>query len=211
MNIEQTLIRGCKELNIHLIGKAYEQLITYLSLLRRWNLIYNLTAVRDPEAMVVRHLLDSLSILPWVGGPLILDIGSGAGLPGIPLAIACSGCEFFLLDSNSKRTRFLIQVVAELKLKNVNVVNRRVQDYCPSISFNSIVSRAFATLADMIVDARRLCAPDGRILAMKGIFPYSEMLCLPHEYKIVGVYPLHIPNLDAERHLVHLALSIPVS
>ncbi len=211
MNIEQTLIRGCKELNIQLIGNACEHLIAYLSLLGRWNLTYNLTAVRDPEAMVVKHLLDSLSILPWVSGPLILDIGSGAGLPGIPLAIARSGCEFFLIDSNSKRTRFLIQVAAELHLKNVNVVNRRIQDYRPDMSFNSIVSRAFATLADMVVDAGRLCALDGRILAMKGILPHNEILCLPREYNIVGIYPLLIPNLDAERHLIHLSISRPVS
>lgn len=205
MNIEQSIIEGSERLGLRLPTEAIACLTAYLALLERWNRAYNLTAVRDPDAMVIRHLLDSLSILPWVEGPRVLDVGSGAGLPGIPLSIARTDCEFYLLDSNGKRTRFLTQVCAELQLKNVCVARSRVEDYQPEILFNSVVSRAFATLADMVVDAGRLCAPEGRLLAMKGVFPDDELARLPPDYRVVGIYPLHVPSLDAERHLVHLA------
>jgi 16S rRNA (guanine527-N7)-methyltransferase len=210
MSIEQSIIEGCERLNLPLPAGAGARLANYLTLLERWNRAYNLTAVRDPEAMVVRHLLDSLSILPWLQGPRVLDVGSGAGLPGIPLAIARPDCEFCLLDSNGKRTRFLIQAVAELPLTNISVVRSRVEDYQPATLFDSVVSRAFATLAEMAADAGRLCAPNGRLLAMKGVFPDDELARLPPGYAVVGVYPLHVPHLEAERHLVHLAPA-PVS
>lgn len=210
MSIEQSIIEGCERLNLPLPAGAGAQMADYLTLLERWNRAYNLTAVRDPEAMVIRHLLDSLSILPWLQGPRVLDVGSGAGLPGIPLAMARPDCEFCLLDSNGKRTRFLIQAVAELSLTNISVVRSRVEDYQPATLFNSVVSRAFATLAEMAADAGRLCAPNGRLLAMKGVFPDDELARLPPGYAVVGVYPLHVPHLEAERHLVHLAPA-PVS
>ncbi len=203
--IEQSIIEGSERLNIPLPVDASRRLTNYLTLLERWNRAYNLTAVRDPAAMVVRHLLDSLSILPWLQGPKVLDVGSGAGLPGLPLAITRPDCAFCLLDSNGKRTRFLIQAVAELQLPNVSVIRSRVEDYQPATRFNSVVSRAFATLADMAANAGRLCAPDGRLLAMKGVFPDDELARLPPGYIVVGVYPLHVPHLEAERHLVHLA------
>jgi 16S rRNA (guanine527-N7)-methyltransferase len=210
MRIEQAIIEGCERLEIRLPERACARLAAYLALLERWNRAYNLTAVRDPEAMVVRHLLDSLSILPWLEGPRVLDVGSGAGLPGIPLAIARPEYGFCLLDSNGKRTRFLTQATAELQLANVSVVRSRVEDYRPTALFNSVVSRAFATLADLVADAGRLCAPEGRLLAMKGVFPDDELARLPPAYRVVGVYPLRVPHLDAERHLVHLAPA-PVS
>ena len=210
MSIEQAIIEGCERLDLRLSDEACTRLAAYLALLERWNRAYNLTAVRDPEAMVIRHLLDSLSILPWLQGPQVLDVGSGAGLPGIPLAIARPDCEFCLLDSNGKRTRFLIQAVAELPLTNISVVRSRVEDYQPVTLFNSVVSRAFATLAEMAADAGRLCAPNGRLLAMKGVFPDDELARLSPDYAVVGVYPLHVPHLEAERHLVHLAPA-PVS
>ncbi len=205
MSIEKTLMEGCERLDLQLPEGAYIRLAAYLVLLERWNRAYNLTAVREPEAMVIRHLLDSLSILPWLAGPRVLDVGSGAGLPGIPLAIAQPEYEFCLLDSNGKRTRFLIQATAELHLSNVSVVRSRAEDYRPATLFNSVVSRAFATLAELAVDAGRLCAPTGRLLAMKGVFPDDELARLPSAYQVVGVYPLRVPHLDAERHLVHLA------
>lgn len=207
MSIEQSIINGSKELELCLSAEAITRLTTYLALLERWNRAYNLTAVRDPEAMVVRHVLDSLSILPWLEGPRILDVGSGAGLPGIPLAIVRPDYQFCLLDSNGKRTRFLTQVVADLHLSNAYVVRGRVEDYQPVALFNSVVSRAFATLADMVADAGRLCASEGRLLAMKGVFPDDELACLPSGYQVTGVYPLHVPSLDAKRHLVHLTLA----
>ena len=205
MSIEKTLMEGCERLDLQLPEGAYIRLAAYLVLLERWNRAYNLTAVREPEAMVIRHLLDSLSILPWLAGPRVLDVGSGAGLPGIPLAIAQPEYEFCLLDSNGKRTRFLMQATAELHLSNVSVVRSRAEDYRPATLFNSVVSRAFATLAELAVDAGRLCAPTGRLLAMKGVFPDDELARLPSAYQVVGVYPLRVPHLDAERHLVHLA------
>lgn len=205
MSIEQAIIEGCARLNIRLPEGACVRLTAYLALLERWNRAYNLTAVREPEAMVIRHLLDSLSILPWLEGPRVLDVGSGAGLPGIPLAIAQPECEFCLLDSNGKRTRFLTQAAMELGLPNVGVVRSRVEDYRPVTLFNSVVSRAFATLSELVADAGRLCAPTGRLLAMKGVFPDDELARLPPMYQLVAVYPLRVPHLDAERHLVHLA------
>ncbi|MCP5159081.1 MAG: 16S rRNA (guanine(527)-N(7))-methyltransferase RsmG [Gammaproteobacteria bacterium] len=205
MSIKQSIIDGSEQLGIPLSSRAIEQLTAYLALLERWNRAYNLTAVRDPEAMVVRHVLDSLSIWPWIEGPCVLDVGSGAGLPGIPLAIARPECGFCLLDSNGKRTRFLIQATAELHLKNIEVVRSRVEDYRPTTLFDNVVSRAFSTLADLLADAGRLCAPEGQLLAMKGVFPDEELARLPPDYILVGVYPLHIPGLEAERHLVHLA------
>ncbi|MCB1920498.1 MAG: 16S rRNA (guanine(527)-N(7))-methyltransferase RsmG [Candidatus Competibacteraceae bacterium] len=204
MSIEQSIIDGSKRLGIPLSDGAVEQLATYLALLERWNRAYNLTAVRDPEAMVVRHILDSLSIWSWIEGPRVLDVGSGAGLPGIPLAITHPECRFCLLDSNGKRTRFLIQASAELRLANIDVVRSRVEDYQPATLFNTVVSRAFSTLADLLADAGQLCAPEGRLLAMKGVFPDEELVRLPPDYRLSGVYPLHIPGLNAERHLVHL-------
>jgi 16S rRNA (guanine527-N7)-methyltransferase len=209
MSIEQSIIDGSERLGVPLSTRAIEQLAAYLALLERWNRAYNLTAVRDPGAMVVRHILDSLSIWPWIEGPRVLDVGSGAGLPGIPLAIARPEYEFCLLDSNGKRTRFLIQATAELHLPNIKVVRSRVEDYQPAILFNSVVSRAFSTLADLLADAGQLCVPEGRLLAMKGVFPDDELARLPPDYVLVGVYPLHIPGLDAERHLVHLAPAPP--
>lgn len=205
MNIEQSIIEGCERLGVRLPAGASARLAVFLSLLERWNRAYNLTAVRDPQAMVARHILDSLSILPWLEGPRVLDVGSGAGLPGIPLAIAQPDYTFILLDSNGKRTRFMNQATAELRLKNVSVVRSRVGDYQPTLLMDSIVSRAFATLAEMVADAGRLCAPEGRLLAMKGVFPDDELARLPPSYAVVGVYPLRVPDLNAERHLVHLA------
>lgn len=204
MNIEQSIIEGCERLGVRLPTGASARLAVFLSLLERWNRAYNLTAVRDPQAMVARHVLDSLSILPWLEGPQVLDVGSGAGLPGIPLAIARPDYKFILLDSNGKRTRFMNQATAELGLKNASVVRSRVSDYQPTILMNSIVSRAFATLAEMVANAGQLCAPEGRLLAMKGVFPDDELARLPPGYAVVGVYPLQVPDLNAERHLVHL-------
>jgi 16S rRNA (guanine527-N7)-methyltransferase len=191
-------------MGISLPDTALERLAAYIRLLARWNQAYNLTAVRRPEAMVSRHILDSLAILPWVRGPRVLDVGSGAGLPGIPLAIARPEVEFYLLDSSAKRVRFMIQAVAELALANVNVVRCRVEDYSSDVPFDCIITRAFASLAFLLVSAGRLCAPNGCLLAMKGRRPDDELKHLPTGYSVVGVYPLRVPELDAARHLVHL-------
>lgn len=205
-SIEQGIAQGVVRMGIDAPEGAVACLATYVALLERWNRVYNLTAVRRAEDMVTRHILDSLSILPWLQGPQILDVGSGAGLPGIPLAIVRPELDFVLLDSNAKRTRFMIQAAAELRLTNVQVVRCRVEDYQPEIGgFDSVLSRAFASLAEFLTHAGRLCAPAGRLLAMKGVHPDDELGRLPAGFVVVGVYALKVPGLDAQRHIVHFA------
>jgi 16S rRNA (guanine527-N7)-methyltransferase len=205
VTIESAIAQGIRHLGIPVPENAAACLAAYIALLERWNRAYNLTAVRRPEEMVSRHILDSLAILPWVQGPRVLDVGSGAGLPGLPLAVARPEWACYLLDSNGKRTRFMQQAVNELGLVNVNVIRCRLEDYQPAIRFDSIVSRAFAALAEMVAGAGRLGAPGGRLLAMKGTYPQEEIAALPSGYRVAGVYRLQVPGLDAERHLVHLA------
>ena len=203
MNIEQSIAQGMAHLGIN--TQAAAPLACYVTLLERWNRVYNLTATRKAEDIVIRHILDSLSIFPWVEGPRILDVGSGSGLPGIPLALTYPEWTFYLLDSNGKRTRFIQQTVSELKLSNVKVVRARVETYRIDRKFNCVVSRAFATLNDMLKCSARLCTDDGRILAMKGKHLETELANLPENFRLVDVYPLKVPGLVAERYLVHLA------
>jgi 16S rRNA (guanine527-N7)-methyltransferase len=204
VSIAESISEGARQMHLTFPDGAIERLVAFLNLLERWNRVYNLTAVRDPQAMVARHILDSLSVLPWVKGPRVLDVGSGAGLPGIPLAIVREQEHFVLLDSNRKRTRFLNQVVAELQLANVNVVHSRVEEYQPRDLFDALICRAFSSVADLLAKAGRLCAADGRILLMKGLPPDDELVDLPGNFARVAVYPLHVPGLNAVRHLVHL-------
>jgi len=166
--------------------------------------VYNLTAVHSPQQMINKHILDSLAVLPHLGGARIVDVGSGAGLPGIPLALACPERDFVLLDSSRKRTRFLQQVISELTLHNTDVYCQRAQDYHPGVPFDSVLSRAFASLADMIRYAGHLCAADGRLLAMKGVFPQAELAQMPGGYRVLDVHVLQVPGLEAERHLVEI-------
>ena len=173
-----------------------------MRLLAKWNAAYNLTAVRAPQEMIPRHLLDSLVLLPYLHGTRVLDIGTGPGLPGIPLAIARPDCSFTLLDANAKKTRFVTQAVGELALKNVEVVQARVENYRPAQKFDTLVARAFSSIADMLAHAHHLCAPHGRFLAMKGIYPEAELAAIPADYAVSEVVALKVPGLDAERHLV---------
>ncbi len=207
MTIEDALADGIRRLGAAVPPDAPARLAAYLRLLAQWNRAYNLTAVRGLDAMVVRHALDSLSVLPWLpgdGGRLI-DVGSGAGLPGIPLAIARPGLRVTLLDSAGKRVRFMRQAVLELTLANVEVVQSRVEDYRPPQPFAAVVSRAFASLADMAASAGHLCTPGGRLLAMKGQRPDDEIAALPPGFAVLGVHALAVPGLAAERHLVEIA------
>ncbi|MBI5613220.1 MAG: 16S rRNA (guanine(527)-N(7))-methyltransferase RsmG [Gammaproteobacteria bacterium] len=197
----KSLQTGLQTLGLELAPATQEKLIGYIELLAKWNQAYNLTAVRDPGQMVARHLLDSLAILPWVRGPRVLDIGSGAGLPGIPLALARPDLRFVVLDSNAKKTRFLVQAVAELGLKNVEVVNSRVENYRPAAPFDTLIARAFAGIADMLSASAPLCAPGGRWLAMKGVYPQQELAAIPPGYR-TETRRLQVPGLDAERHVV---------
>jgi 16S rRNA (guanine527-N7)-methyltransferase len=204
-DMARQLDAGLRALGQDPAPSARRRLLEYLALLDKWNQAYNLTAVRDRDEMIVRHLLDSLAVVPYIKGPRIVDVGSGAGLPGIPLALVLPHCHFVLLDSSRKKSRFLRQAVAELQLENVAVECRRAEDYRPAERFDTVVTRAFATLAEMAAAAGHLCRPDGCLLAMKGRYPAGELADLPPAYRVLAVEPLRVPGLEAERYLVKLA------
>jgi 16S rRNA (guanine527-N7)-methyltransferase len=191
---------GTAELGLAPAPAAFECLLDYVELLARWNATYNLTAVRDPQEMIGRHLLDSLAIAPFVKGDRLADLGSGAGLPGIPLAILEPAREHVLIDSNGKKTRFLREAVRELKLTNVRVEQARVEN--ARGQFDCITARAFAALKDMLALGGHLLAPSGSWLAMKGLLDKNEILDVPAEFEIAEVRPLAIPGLGAARHVV---------
>jgi 16S rRNA (guanine527-N7)-methyltransferase len=176
-------------------------LLAYLDLLGKWNRTYNLTAIDDPERMFTHHLLDSLAIAPHLDGQDLLDVGSGAGLPGIPLAILRPGLRVTTLDASQKKCRFMQQAVIELKLANVAVVHGRVEAYRPPATFSRIVSRAFAELNDFVAGTRHLLIDGGRWLAMKGQLPRDEISRLQGA-RVLQEIPLVVPGLDAERHLI---------
>ena len=179
-----------------------ELLMEYVTELMNWNRVYNLTSVRKPTDIVTRHILDSLTMLPYLHGDRILDIGTGAGLPGIPLAIACPEREFVLLDSSSKKLRFVQQTLGILNLDNVTLEDCRVEEYQPEVLFDTVICRAFSDLPDFYRYAARLCSSGGRMLAMKGVYPMTEVECLKDKSVIDDVVSLKVPGLDAERHLV---------
>jgi 16S rRNA (guanine527-N7)-methyltransferase len=179
-----------------------ELLMEYVTELMNWNRVYNLTSVRKPTDIVTRHILDSLTILPYLQGDRILDIGTGAGLPGIPLAIACPEREFVLLDSSSKKLRFVQQTLGILNLDNVTLADSRVEEYQPELLFDTVICRAFSDLPDFYRYAARLCSSGGKMLAMKGVYPMTEVECLKDKSVIDDVVSLKVPGLDAERHLV---------
>lgn len=201
--ILQSLCNGLQALGLQ--TDTAPQLAHYLSLLERWNTVYNLTAIQRIEDMVTRHIMDSLVIQNWLQGDRVLDVGSGAGLPGIPLALLNPERHFCLLDSNSKKTRFLNQTKIELRLTNVTVISSRIEQYQPQTPHTTVLSRAFASLADFIALAGPYCAAEGCLLALKGGYPKGELRALPEGYQLVAVHSLDVPGLDAERHLVHVA------
>ena len=206
MGLDTILSSGLNRLGLNCSLAVQAQLRDYVRLIDKWNRVYNLTSVRDPAEMVTRHLLDSLAIQPYLQGTRVLDVGTGAGLPGIPLAIVnkevCPEREFVLLDSNSKKTRFIQQVIAELGLTNVQVVHERAENFCPTSLFDVVVSRAFASIADMLKNSGQHCAGDGVLLAMKGTDPVAELQELPAAFAVEAVHPLTVPGLEGQRHLV---------
>jgi len=199
-SLRQRLCAGISELGLALDDAAIERLLAYVELLERWNAAYNLTAVRDPADMVTRHLIDSLAIARHVQGATLADLGSGAGLPGIPLAIAAPEREILLVDSNGKKARFLREAVRRLGLARVRVAESRVENV--EGSFDCITARAFASLAEMLGWGGHLLAQDGTWLALKGRFPQDELAAVPAEFVVDDVVALRVPGLDAERHLV---------
>ena len=188
---------------------AEQQLIDLVGLIEKWNRVYNLTAVREPEEMITRHLLDSLAVMPYVQGRRVLDIGCGAGLPGLPLAIALPDTHFTLLDANAKKTRFVMQAAVELGLANVAVVQTRVEKYLPTHKFDTLIARAVASVAEILHAAQHLCVSDSEFLFMKGAYPGQELADMPGEFKMIEVIKLRVPGLNAERHLVRVHCAAP--
>lgn len=202
-NSIQTLLTNALQANQHHFSSAIiDQLVTYLELLHHWNKTFNLTAIRNVQDMVTLHILDSLAVQPFLHGKRILDVGTGAGLPGIPLALINPEREFVLLDSNSKKTRFLTHVVQTLAVQNVEIVHSRCQQFYSATGFDTIVSRAFAELKVMLAETAHLVSRDGQFLAMKGHYPRIEIEEMPDGFQIEGVYPLAIAGLKAERCVV---------
>jgi 16S rRNA (guanine527-N7)-methyltransferase len=229
MTVEQRLKAGVAALGLDLPEGAEAKLLAYLALLDKWNRVYNLTAVRDTERMVSHHLLDSLAAVPVLDevltraspspqpSPLegeganampktinVLDVGSGGGLPGIPLAISRPELQVTLIDSIAKKTAFLLQAKAELGLKNLVVVTGRVEDYRPGAGFDVITSRAFSDLKEFVTLTRHLLKPTGQWLAMKGLMPHEEVASLPDWVRVSANHALIVPGLEATRHLIVL-------
>ncbi|MEY8205926.1 MAG: 16S rRNA (guanine(527)-N(7))-methyltransferase RsmG [Bermanella sp.] len=200
---QKLLENGLARLNIDISGDKIERLLAYHALLVKWNKAYNLTAVRDPEQMISRHLIDSLSIMPHIDGLRILDVGTGPGLPGIPLAICFPERELTLLDSNGKKTRFLTQAKIELKLSNMTPVQARIEHF-EAAPFDAITSRAFATLKDMVDGSIHLLNAGGLFYAMKGIYPTDEIAQLDSRVNVLDCLALSIPGEEGERHLVKI-------
>lgn len=201
--LEAALKQGISQLGLALSEHQIDQLIRYLNLLIKWNKAYNLTAVRNPMEMIDRHLVDSLSVVPFIEGKRIIDVGSGPGLPGIPLAICYPELPVTTLDSNGKKTRFQLQVKGELGLDNLTVVNERVEN-CNFEPFDQVISRAFASLEDMINWTQQLCHQEGVFLAMKGLYPEEELSALPDGYELKVCHRLNVPGTEGERHLLVL-------
>ncbi len=199
------LVEGIQQLQIPLSMDALEKIRVYLDYLAHWNKTYNLTAIKNQEEMIVKHVLDSLSAYPFVQGKHCIDVGTGPGLPGLILALALPEIKFVLLDSQIKKIQFLRRVLREIPLENVHVCHERVENH--RSSYDVILSRAFASLSDMIQDTAHLLAPSGYFLAMKGLWPIDEIASLPDRFSVT-VHPLSVPFLNAERHAVLLTSKI---
>ena len=202
--LAKQLESGCEALTLSPGPGEQTRLLGYLELLARWNRAYNLTAVRDPAQMVTRHLLDSLVIAPHLRGKNILDVGTGAGLPGVPMAIMFPERNFDLLDSNGKKARFLFQVKTDLCLDNMQVHHQRVESFRPQELYDAVLSRAFASLVDMVSCCRRLLAPGGCFFAMKGVYPEEELEAAATLCEVRAVHVLEVPGLHEQRHLVEM-------
>ena len=209
MSLTPRLAEGIAALGFSSPHETQVRLLQYLALIQKWNHVHNLTAVREPETMLVRHLLDSLAIIPYIMGERIVDVGSGAGLPGIPLALVRPEWHVALVESNHKKAIFLQQARIELSLKNVEVVAGRIENFSSAEGFDTVISRAFSDLADFVRLGGHLCRQgdgEGRLVAMKGIYPHEELAQLKPDldplFIVEKVLPITVPGLEAERHLV---------
>jgi 16S rRNA (guanine527-N7)-methyltransferase len=205
MNLRESIEHGLGAMDVVVPAGVAARMAAHLELVAKWNRVHNLTAVRETDQMVVLHVLDSLSLLPHLGAAkTLLDVGTGAGFPGIPLALARPDIEVTLLDSSRKKCTFLEQAKAELGLGNVTVACDRVESWRPERAYDAVASRAFAELSDFVTQARHLVAPGGRLLAMKGVYPFEEIARVPASHRVAEVVELTVPSLDAKRHLVLL-------
>ena len=193
---------GLDELNLLLKMDQKQRLLEYVCLLDKWNKTYNLTAVRNPKEMVVQHILDSLSVWSFLSGKRLIDLGSGAGLPGIPLAIIYPEKSFVLIDSLQKRTRFLSQVVSCLGLKNVSIINSKIKEYHPDQGFDQLLARAVAKSKQIVDDSIHLCKPGGKWVLLKGQDPTDECQNLPESTELLSIEPIVVPELNKTRHVV---------
>jgi 16S rRNA (guanine527-N7)-methyltransferase len=208
-DLRERLAAGAGDLGLALSGAQFDALLTLLGELGDWSGRFNLTAIRNPADMLTKHVLDSLSIHAHLRGDAVADVGTGAGFPGLPLAVVDPQRRFTLIEATAKKARFVEHAVARLALANVEVVNQRAERYRPTAAFDSVVTRALGELAEFVRLAGHLCAPDGWLLAMKGKSPESEINRLPRGWRVAALRRLHVPGLDAERHLVALARSNP--
>nr|WP_324257286.1 16S rRNA (guanine(527)-N(7))-methyltransferase RsmG [Cellvibrio fontiphilus] len=210
LELRAQLVRGATEMSVALDEMQIEKLLAYVKEFEKWNKAYNLSAIRDIRLMVARHLLDSLSVVPWFkreknfSAARVIDVGTGGGLPGIPLAIMFPEKEFTLLDSNGKKTRFLFHVKTLLGLNNVSVENLRVEEFQPAQKFDLVISRAFASLQDMTEGCVHLLAEQGLFVAMKGLFPQDELAPIADKIELIDSIKLQVAETDGERHLLVL-------
>lgn len=202
MNLLLKLQEMLKLTNIEVTELQQNQLVELVELLNKWNKAYNLTSVREPQQMLVKHIMDSIVVSPYLNGKRLIDVGTGPGLPGLPLAILNPDKQFVLLDSLGKRLRFIRQAVLALGLTNVEFVQCRVEEYQPTEKFDVVLSRAFASLQDMLFWCKHLPNEDGHFLALKGQFPEQEVIDLDKQFKFIETIPLSVPYLDGERCLV---------
>lgn len=205
--VAQGLDDGLAQLGIADRDRLIDPLMRFLALLAKWNRVFSLTAVDTPESAVSVHLLDSLAVVPHIDAARVLDVGTGPGLPGIPLALARPDARVVLLEANAKKCAFLRQCVAELRMSNVEVVQQRAEAWRSVPGFPAIVSRAFASLADFLRLTRHLLAPGGRWFAMKGVLPTDELGALPVWARVERTLPLAVPGLNAQRHLIIAGLA----
>lgn len=202
--LQNRLAQGLAALGVTSSEEINRRLLAFIDLLHKWNRVYNLTAIRDKQLMLSHHLLDSLAVAPWVTGDHILDVGSGAGLPGVPLALISPERQFVLIDSNAKKTRFLQQAKAELGISNLNIETVRVEQFQALTTFDTVLSRAFSSLSQFVLSAGRHCKPNGHLIAMKGEYPQEELREIPLGYSVKAVVALTVPYLDAQRHIVEI-------
>ena len=202
VKLNEILLQGCEKLALDITTEQADKLTGYVQRIDKWNKAYNLTSVRDPEQMMVKHILDSLAVTRFVSGKRVIDVGPGPGLPGMPLAIMLPDIEFTLLDSLGKRVRFMKQCAFELGLTNVTPVHSRVEEHEPAQPYDIVLSRAFASLKDMLHWCQHLVDSSGVFFALKGQFPQSEIDEVSDHFQIGSVEALSVPDLTGERHLV---------